>query len=283
MFTSPEEVTVEGRRLRAKRFIIATGSTATVPAIEGLRDIGYVTHIEALRLAQQPKELLVIDAGPRGLEFAQLYARFGSTVTVLQRAPSILPRAEAALTSRLAQILTAEGITLKTGVTIDAALVAAASPSAGGQGYAGTSSAGKTVELTLVAGKTSANSSFNFNGYSNGKMTLAVPAGWAVVVHYQNFSPLRHTFDVILYTGKQPGAPPPPPAFQGATTRDPVNGIGVGKEETITFLADKAGRYEYLCGVAGHAPAGMWNYLVVSSTAKAPSVRPARAAAFSLR
>ena len=283
MFTSPEEVTVEGRRLRAKRFIIATGSTATVPAIEGLRDIGYVTHIEALRLAQQPKELLVIDAGPRGLEFAQLYARFGSTVTVLQRAPSILPRAEAALTSRLAQILTAEGITLKTGVTIDAALVAAASPSAGGQGYAGTSSAGKTVELTLVAGKTSANSSFNFNGYSNGKMTLTVPAGWTVVVHYQNFSPLRHSFDVIRYTGQQPDAPPPSPAFQGATTRDPVNGIGVGKEETITFVADTAGRYEYLCGVAGHAPAGMWNYLVVSSAAKAPSIRPAKAAVLSVR
>jgi mercuric reductase len=121
MFTSPEEVTVEGKPLRAKRFIIATGSTATVPPIEGLRDVGYMTHIEALRLAEPPKELLIIGAGPLGLEFAQLYARFGSTVTVLQRAPSILPRAEPALTSRLAEILTAEGITLKTGVMIERA------------------------------------------------------------------------------------------------------------------------------------------------------------------
>ena len=174
-------------------------------------------------------------------------------------------------------------IGLRIKMILAGALVVAACTSAGVQGYAGMSPAAKTVELTLVAGKTNDNSSFNFNGYSNGKMTLTVPAGWTVVVHYQNFSPLRHSFDVIRYTGQQPDAPPPSPAFQGATTRDPVNGIGVGKEETITFVADKAGRYEYLCGVAGHAPAGMWNYLVVSSAAKAPSIRPAKAAALSVR
>jgi len=174
-------------------------------------------------------------------------------------------------------------IGLKIPIVIAAALVVAASTTAGGQGRAGTPKAERTVELTLIAGKTNANGSFNFNGYSNGKMTLTVPVGWTVVVHYQNFSPLRHSFDVIPYTGKQPDAPPPPPVFKGATTQDPVSGIGVGKAETITFVADKAGKYEYLCGVAGHAPAGMWNYLVVSSTANAPSVRPAGAAALILR
>jgi sulfocyanin len=168
-------------------------------------------------------------------------------------------------------------------VILAAVLAVAACTTAGGQGQAGTAKAAKTVELTLVAGKTNDNSSYNFNGFSNGKMTLTVPVGWTVVVHYQNVSPLRHSFDVIPYTGKQPDAPPPPPVFKGATTRDPVSGIGVGKEETIKFVADKAGKYEYLCGVAGHAPAGMWNYLVVSSTAKVPSVRPAGAAALILR
>jgi sulfocyanin len=163
------------------------------------------------------------------------------------------------------------------------ALVAGACAGTGGSGHAGTPKAAHTVELTLIAGKTSSNGSFNFNGFSKGQMTLTVPTGWTVAVHYQNFSPLRHSFDVIPYTGKQPDAPPPPPVFKGATTQDPVSGIGVGKEETISFVADKAGKYEYLCGVAGHAPAGMWNYLVVSSTAKAPSVRPAGAAALVLR
>ncbi len=168
-------------------------------------------------------------------------------------------------------------------IVLATALVVAACTGTGGQGHAGTSPETKTVELTLIAGKTNDNSSFNFNGFSNGKMTLTVPIGWTVVVHYQNFSPLRHSFDVIPYTGKQPDAPPPPPVFKGATTQDPVSGIGVGKAETITFVADKAGKYEYLCGVAGHAPAGMWNFLMVSSTAKVPSVRPAGAAPLVLR
>ena len=168
-------------------------------------------------------------------------------------------------------------------MVLASALVAAACAGTGGRGHAGTPNAAKTVELTLIAGKTSANQSFNFNGFSNGQMTLTVPTGWKVIVHYQNFSPLRHSFDVIPYTGKQPDAPPPPPVFKGATTRDPVSGIGVGREETITFVADKAGKYEYLCGVAGHAPAGMWNYLMVSPTAKSPSVRPAGATALTLR
>jgi sulfocyanin len=174
-------------------------------------------------------------------------------------------------------------IGLRIPMIVALALVAAACAGTGGPGQAGTPKAAQTVELTLIAGKTSGNGSFNFNGFSKGQMTLTVPTGWRVVVHYQNFSPLRHSFDVIPYTGTQPDAPPPPPVFKGATTQDPVSGIGVGKEETISFVADKAGKYEYLCGVAGHAPAGMWNYLVVSSTAKAPSVRPAGAAALVLR
>src|SRR5215469_7713041 len=116
-FVSPQVVVVDGEQLRAKRFLIAAGSTATVPQIEGLRDVGYLTHIEALRLPKPPKELLIVGAGPLGIEFAQLYARFGSKVTVLQRGQSILPHAERALTGRLAEILTNEGITIKTGAT----------------------------------------------------------------------------------------------------------------------------------------------------------------------
>jgi len=172
---------------------------------------------------------------------------------------------------------------LRIPIVLATALAMAACTTGGRRGDAGTPRVTKTVELTLIAGKTNDNSGFNFNGFSKGKMTLTVPVGWTVVIHYQNFSPLRHSFDVIPYTGNQPDATPPPPVFKGATTQDPVSGIGVGKHETITFVVGKAGKYEYLCGVAGHAPAGMWNYLVVSSTAKAPSVQPAGAAALVLR
>lgn len=76
-FSSQNEVEVNGEVLRAEKFIIATGSTAAIPPIEGIRDVGFVTHIEALKLEKQPKELIIIGAGPLGLEFSQMYSRFG--------------------------------------------------------------------------------------------------------------------------------------------------------------------------------------------------------------
>ena len=140
----------------------------------------------------------------------------------------------------------------------------------------------KAVEFALVAGKTSANGTFNFNGYAHGAMTLTVPVGWRVVIHYRNNSALRHSFSVTPYTGAQPDRAQPP-VFAGGSTRDLVDGIGVGRTEMITFVAGKAGKYEFFCGVLGHAQAGMWDFFVVSSTARTPSVRPATAAALKVR
>ncbi|MBI4029809.1 mercury(II) reductase [Candidatus Berkelbacteria bacterium] len=105
-------------KLSAKKFIIAVGSTANVPPIEGIREVGFITHIEALRLEKQPKELVIIGAGPVGLEFAQMFSRFGTKVTILQRGDSIFPHSEKALTDRLAEILSKEGIIIKTGVEV---------------------------------------------------------------------------------------------------------------------------------------------------------------------
>ena len=71
-----------------------------------------------MRLKKLPKELIVIGTGPLGLEFGQMYSRFGSNVTILQRGPSILPIAEKELTDRLSEIFIKEGITIKTNVKI---------------------------------------------------------------------------------------------------------------------------------------------------------------------
>jgi mercuric reductase len=117
-FASPTEVAVNGERISAGKFVIAAGSTATVPAIPGLPQTGFVTHIEALRLTVQPRELIVIGAGPLGLEFAQMYARFGTRVTILQRAESIFPRTEARLAARLTDLLKDEGIVIEANVKI---------------------------------------------------------------------------------------------------------------------------------------------------------------------
>ncbi|MCL5069979.1 MAG: mercury(II) reductase [Actinobacteria bacterium] len=116
-FMSSNEIEVEGQKYTAKKFIIAAGSTTTVPPIENIKEVGYITHIEALKLKQQPKELIVIGAGPIGLEFSQMYARFGTKVIILHRGPSIF-RGEAELITRLTEILTNEGITIKTGAQV---------------------------------------------------------------------------------------------------------------------------------------------------------------------
>lgn len=114
-FVSPTEVEVNGENMTAKKFIIAVGSTANVPPIEGIKEIGYLTHIEALKLKKQPKELIIVGAGAVGLEFAQMYSRFGTKVTMLEHGSQIFS-GEPELTNRLAEILTKEGITIHTNV-----------------------------------------------------------------------------------------------------------------------------------------------------------------------
>lgn len=123
-FVSQNEVEImsarnpEPLRVQGQRFIIAAGSTANVPPIEGIRETGFITHIEALRLERQPKELVIIGGGPVGLEFAQMFARFGTKVTILQRGDTIFPHSEKTLTDRLAEILSKEGIIIKTNVEV---------------------------------------------------------------------------------------------------------------------------------------------------------------------
>lgn len=118
VFVSSNALKVGEHQIEAAKFIIATGSTAIVPDVEGLTEAGYITHIEAMRLKTVPKRLAVIGAGPVGLELSQLYSRFGSQVTVLQRANTIMPRAEPVLIERLQQILQDEGIKIITSVQV---------------------------------------------------------------------------------------------------------------------------------------------------------------------
>jgi len=120
-FVSQNEIEVNSEKLSAEKFIIAAGSTANVPEIEGIREVGFVSHIEALRLEKQPEELVIIGAGPLGLEFAQMFSRFGTKVTVLQRGDSIFPHSEKTLTDRLAEVLSKEGIIIKTNVEVKSA------------------------------------------------------------------------------------------------------------------------------------------------------------------
>ena len=117
-FVSSHEVVLNGETIHGGKFIIATGSTASTPPLEGIKETGFVTHIEALALEKQPKELVVIGAGPLGLEFGQMYSRFGTTVTVLEMLPTIFPASEPELVNRLSEVLSREGITIRTGAKV---------------------------------------------------------------------------------------------------------------------------------------------------------------------
>jgi mercuric reductase len=117
-FTSPDEIVVDGRTIRGDRFIIATGSRPSVPDIEGLSSVPYMTSDEALDPGQIPETLIVVGGRATGLEIAQLYAHLGSKVTVLQRSHLILPEEEPDISRLLTHFLMTEGIRIETGTEI---------------------------------------------------------------------------------------------------------------------------------------------------------------------
>ncbi len=117
-FTGEKEVEAGGDKFSAEKFIIATGSTANVPLIKNIKEVGFITHIEALQLEKQPKELVIVGGGPVGLEFAQMYSRFGTKVTILQKGKSVFGGGEPEIINRLTEVLQNEGIVIRTNVDV---------------------------------------------------------------------------------------------------------------------------------------------------------------------
>src|SRR5918995_1442252 len=111
-FVDPLTVRVGDRELSGERVLIATGSRTAVPPIPGLDELDWIDHVTALDLERLPESLLILGGGPVGLEFAQIFARFGSSVTLVQTAPRISPRSDADATTALAAALESEGVTI---------------------------------------------------------------------------------------------------------------------------------------------------------------------------
>jgi mercuric reductase len=103
-------VKVGDDELTAERILIATGSRTAVPPIEGIEDVDWVDHVSALELTELPESLLVVGAGPVGLEFAQIFARFGSRVTIVQSPNRISPRSDEQAAGVLQAALEEDGI-----------------------------------------------------------------------------------------------------------------------------------------------------------------------------
>src|SRR5437763_355862 len=93
-FVDATTVRVGERELTAERILIATGSRTAVPRVPGIENVDWIDHISALELEQIPESLLVVGAGPVGLELAQIFARFGSRVTIVNHGPQIAARAD---------------------------------------------------------------------------------------------------------------------------------------------------------------------------------------------
>jgi mercuric reductase len=87
-------VRVDDEELTAERILVASGSRTAVPPIEGIDEVEWIDHVSALELTELPESMLVVGGGPVGLEFAQIFARFGSRVTIVQGADRISPRSD---------------------------------------------------------------------------------------------------------------------------------------------------------------------------------------------
>ena len=110
-FVSPHEVEVNGQRLRAKNFVIATGSRAVVPNIKGIENVAYFTNETIFdELKRKPENMIVLGGGPIGCELAQTFQRLGVDVTIFQRGDQLLPREDLDVAEFIERRLINEGV-----------------------------------------------------------------------------------------------------------------------------------------------------------------------------
>jgi pyruvate/2-oxoglutarate dehydrogenase complex dihydrolipoamide dehydrogenase (E3) component len=110
-FVGPQEVEVDGQRIRARKIVVATGSSPAVPPSPGLADVPHLTNETVFDLTERPQHLVVIGGGPIGCELAQAYRRLGADVTILELF-SILPKDDPAAVDVVRSRLRADGLRL---------------------------------------------------------------------------------------------------------------------------------------------------------------------------
>jgi pyruvate/2-oxoglutarate dehydrogenase complex dihydrolipoamide dehydrogenase (E3) component len=118
VFHSPALLTVAGEPVRARRYVIATGSRPALPDIAGLARVDYLTNETIFTLRTLPATLLVIGGGPVGCELGQAFARLGARVTIAGRADRLLPKEDPAASAVLARVFAHEDIAVLTGATV---------------------------------------------------------------------------------------------------------------------------------------------------------------------
>ena len=118
-FIDPQTISVDGRTITARRFLLCTGARPLVLPIEGLAEVEYLTYENVWDLQELPPRLAIIGGGPIGCEMAQAFCRLGSSVTLLEGADRIMLQDEPEAAEVLAQRLTEDGVDLRTGTAVE--------------------------------------------------------------------------------------------------------------------------------------------------------------------
>ncbi len=140
-FLGPHELQVRlngggERHLSAEMIVIDTGSSPTVPRIQGLESVPWLDNVSLMELDAVPEHLLILGGGYEAVEFGQMFRRFGSAVTLIERGPHLLGREDPDVSSAVEQILRDEGIVIETGAPATSV-----------------TQQGETIELTLANGR----------------------------------------------------------------------------------------------------------------------------------
>jgi pyruvate/2-oxoglutarate dehydrogenase complex dihydrolipoamide dehydrogenase (E3) component len=116
-FEAPREVSVGDARLSAERIFINVGGRAIVPNFPGIGDVPYFTNSSMMAVDFLPKRLVIIGGSYIGLEFGQMYRRFGSEVTIIEKSARLIPREDEDVSAAAKEILEAEGIAIRLNAT----------------------------------------------------------------------------------------------------------------------------------------------------------------------
>lgn len=118
-FIGDNTIEVEGEQYRGLKVIIATGASTSIPPVEGLDTVPYLTNISLFELEELPESLVVLGAGYIALEIAQAYCRLGSQVTILQRSASILSKQSKDVSDELTRHLSDDGLNILTETSVN--------------------------------------------------------------------------------------------------------------------------------------------------------------------
>jgi pyruvate/2-oxoglutarate dehydrogenase complex dihydrolipoamide dehydrogenase (E3) component len=116
-FESPKEVSVGAERLTADRIFINVGGRAVVPQMPGVDEVPYLNNSSIMDIDFLPRHLVIVGGGYIGLEFAQMYRRFGSEVTIIEMAPHLAQHEDEDVSTAISDILEREGIHVRTNAT----------------------------------------------------------------------------------------------------------------------------------------------------------------------